>query len=130
LNWIAAGGTLLLIAGLITIPVLSISLAARAYVTTLKQLMWAILTVVTVLALVHVMNESGQTITLGPLVAGAGGIFAFIGPMIGWLGVAVTRSDMSSNSLFGALRVTAAKQSGLSPILITAANTVGGVLGT
>ena len=65
MNWIAAGGTLLLIAGLITIPVLSISLAARAYVTTLKQLMWAILTVVTVLAHAHVMNESGQTITLG-----------------------------------------------------------------
>ena len=130
MNWIAAGGTLLLIAGLITIPVLSISLAARAYVTTLKQLMWAILTVVTVLALVHVMNESGQTITLGRSSPGAGGIFAFIGPMIGWLGVAVTGSDMSSNSLFGALRVTAAKQSGLSPILMTAANTVGGVLGT
>jgi lactate permease len=50
--------------------------------------------------------------------------------MIGWLGVAVTGSDMSSNSLFGALQVTAAKQSGLSPILMTAANTVGGVLGT
>jgi L-lactate permease len=49
LNWIAAGGTLLLIASLITVPVLSISLAARAYVTTLKQLMSAILTVVTVL---------------------------------------------------------------------------------
>jgi lactate permease len=65
LDWIAAGGTLLLIAGLITIPVLSISLAARAYVTTLKQLMWAILTVVTVLAHAHVMNKSGQTITLG-----------------------------------------------------------------
>jgi lactate permease len=129
LNWIAAGGTLLLIAGLITIPVVSISLAARAYVTTLKQLMWAILTVVTVLALVHVMNEAGQTITLG---AGrrAGGIFAFIGPMIGWLGVGVTGSDRSSNSMFGALQVTAAKQSGLSPILMAAANTFGGVLGT
>jgi lactate permease len=50
LNWIAAGGTLL-IAGLITIPLLSLARAARAYVTTLKQLRCAILTVVTVLAL-------------------------------------------------------------------------------
>ena len=50
--------------------------------------------------------------------------------MIGWLGVGVTGSDRSSNSMFGALQVTAAKQSGLSPILMAAANTFGGVLGT
>jgi lactate permease len=129
LNWIAAGGTLL-IAGLITTPVLSISLAraARAYVTTLKP-RCAILTVVTLLALGCVMKQSGQTITLGRWVAGAGGILAFIGPMISWLGVGVTGSDRSSNSLFGALQVTAAKQSGLSPILMAAANRSGGVLG-
>ena len=107
LNWVAASGTLLLIAGLITIPVLRIGLAraAHAYVTTLKQLKWAIITVVTVLALAYVMNASGQTITLGLWVAGAGGIFAFISAMIGWFGVAVTGSDTSSNSLFGALQV-------------------------
>jgi lactate permease len=130
-NWVAASGTLLLIAGLITIPVLRISLAraARAYVTTLHQLRWAILTVVTVLALAYVMNASGQTITLGLWVAGAGGIFAFISPMIGWFGVAVTGSDTSSNSLFGALQVAGAKDAGLSPVLMAAANSSGGVLG-
>jgi lactate permease len=130
-NWVAASGTLLLIAGLITIPVLRISLAraARAYVTTLHQLRWAMLTVVTVLALAYVMNASGQTITLGLWVAGAGGIFAFISPMIGWFGVAVTGSDTSSNSLFGALQVAGAKDAGLSPVLMAAANSSGGVLG-
>jgi len=131
LNWVAAGGTLLLIAGLITVPVLRLSLAraARAYVTTLKQLRWAIVTVTTVLALAYVMNASGQTITLGLWVAGAGGFFAFISAMIGWFGVAVTGSDTSSNSLFGALQVAAAKDSGLSPVLMAAANSSGGVLG-
>jgi lactate permease len=131
LNWIAASGTLLLIAGLISIPVLRIGLAraAQAYVTTLKQLKWAILTVVTVLALAYVMNASGQTITLGLWVAGAGGIFAFISAMIGWFGVAVTGSDTSSNSLFGALQVAGAKDAGLPPVLMAAANSSGGVLG-
>jgi lactate permease len=98
-------------------------------VTTLKQLRWAIVTVVTVLALAYVMNASGQTVTLGLWVAGAGGFFAFIGAMIGWFGVAVTGSDTSSNSLFGALQVAAAKDSGLSPVLMAAANSSGGVLG-
>ena len=130
-NWIAAGGTLLLIAGLITIPVLRISLAGavRAYVATLKQLRWAIVTVMTVLALAYVMNQSGQTVTLGLWVAGAGGIFALLSPMIGWLGVAVTGSDTSSNALFGALQVKAAQGADLAPVLMAAANSSGGVLG-
>jgi lactate permease len=131
MNWVAASGTLLLAAGLLTIPVLHLSRggAARAYVNTLKQLKWAILTVVSVLALAYVMNASGQTVTLGLWVAGAGSIFAFISAMIGWFGVAVTGSDTSSNSLFGALQVAAAKNSGLSPVLMAGANSSGGVMG-
>ena len=81
------------------------------------------------LALAYVMNLSGQTITLGLWVAGAGGVFAFLSSLIGWLGVAVTGSDTSSNSLFGALQVTAAKDAGLNPTLLAAANSSGGVLG-
>jgi lactate permease len=130
-NWLAAGGTLLLIAGLITIPVLGISLskAAGAYVTTYKQLWTAIITVMAVLALAYVMNASGQTATLGNWMAGAGGAFALLSPIIGWLGVAVTGSDTSSNSLFGALQVTAAGKAGLDPVLMAASNSSGGVLG-
>ena len=82
-----------------------------------------------VLALAFVMNTSGQTVTLGLWLAGAGGIFAFLSAFIGWLGVAVTGSDTSSNSLFGALQVAAAKDAGLSPALMAAANSSGGVLG-
>ena len=93
------------------------------------QLRWAILTVMAVLALAFVMNASGQTITLGTWMAGAGGFFALLSPILGWLGVAVTGSDTSSNSLFGALQVTAAGKAGLSPVLMAASNSSGGVLG-
>ena len=85
-------------------------------------------TVCTVLAVAYVMNLSGQSITLGTWAAGAGGFFAFLSPLIGWFGTAVTGSDTSTNSLFGALQVAAAKQSGLSPTLLAAANSSGGVL--
>ncbi len=131
LNILSAAGTLLLIAGVLTMLVLRVGLgrALQAYVATLDQLKWAIVTVASVLALAFVMNASGQTNTLGLWMAGAGGVFAFISPILGWLGVAVTGSDTSSNSLFGALQVTAAGQSGLSPTLLAAANSSGGVLG-
>ena len=130
-DWLATPGTLLLIAGFLTMAALRIRgrTALSAYADTLNQLKWAILTVASVLALAYVMNLSGQTITLGQWVAGAGGAFAFFSSMIGWLGVAITGSDTSSNSLFGALQVTAAKDAGLSPTLLAAANSSGGVLG-
>ncbi len=95
----------------------------------LGQLKWAILTVLTVLALAYVMNLSGQTVTLGQWMAGAGAFFAFLSSILGWLGVAVSGSDTSSNSLFGLLQVTAGHQAGLSPTLLAAANSSGGVLG-
>jgi len=124
-------GTQMLIAGIITMIALRLSLprAAKAYGAALHQLRWAIVTVMGVLALAFVMNASGQTITLGTWMAAAGGAFALISPILGWLGVAVTGSDTSSNSLFGALQVTAANQAGLSPVLMAAGNSSGGVLG-
>ena len=131
LNWLPAAGTLMLISGLITMAVLGLTpgRALKVAGATLDQLKWAILTVAAVLALAYVMNQSGQTITLGLWVAGAGGIFAFFSAAIGWLGVAVTGSDTSSNALFGALQVTAAQDADLSPTLMAAANSSGGVLG-
>jgi lactate permease len=130
-NWLITPGTLVLIAGLITMPLLRLGPVAglRNYGRTLNQLKWAILTVLIVLALAYVMNLSGQTITLGKWMAGAGGFFAFLSSILGWLGVAVSGSDTSSNSLFGLLQVTAGHQTGLSPTLLAAANSSGGVLG-
>ncbi|MBV8930396.1 MAG: L-lactate permease [Mycobacteriaceae bacterium] len=131
LNLLTTPGTQMLIAGILSMIVLRLSVprALKAYGVTLHQLRWAILTVMAVLALGFVMNLSGQTITLGTWMAGAGGAFALLSPILGWLGVAVTGSDTSSNSLFGALQVTAANQAGLSNVLMAASNSSGGVLG-
>jgi len=130
LNWLTAAGTALLVSGLITAIVLRVrpSVALRVYLRTLDQTKWAIVTVCAVLGVAYVMNFSGQTITLGTWAAGAGGFFAFLSPLTGWFGTAVTGSDTSTNSLFGALQVAAAKHAGLSPTLLAAANSSGGVL--
>jgi lactate permease len=129
-NWLTAAGTWLLVSGVLTAIVLRVrpALALRVYGRTLDQIKWALVTVCTVLALAYVMNLSGQTATLGTWAAGAGGFFAFLSPLIGWFGTAVTGSDTSTNSLFGALQVAAAHKSSLSPTLLAAANSSGGVL--
>ena len=130
-GWPNAAGTLLLVAGLLTMLTLRFNpgRAIRVMGRTLYELRWATLTVATVLALAYVMNLSGQTITLGQWIAGASGILPFLSGIIGWLGVAVTGSDTSSNSLFGTLQVAAAQKAGYSPTLLAAANSSGGVLG-
>ncbi|MEU6023043.1 L-lactate permease [Micromonospora sp. NPDC048871] len=130
-NWLSSTGTLLVLAGLVTMAILRVTprTALVAYGQTLASLRWAILTVCGLLALAFVMNGSGQTATLGTWMAGAGGLFALLSPVLGWLGVALTGSDTSSNSLFGALQVTAAQRAGLDPVLLAAANASGGVVG-
>ncbi|HEY2221753.1 L-lactate permease [Actinomycetospora sp.] len=131
LNWLAAAGTILLIAGVLTMLVLRVrpGEALRAYGSTLRELRSAIVTVMAVLALAYVMNLSGQTITIGQWLAATGGFFAVLSPVLGWLGTAVTGSDTSSNSLFGALQTAAAQKAGLDPVLLASANSSGGVLG-
>jgi lactate permease len=124
-------GTVVLFCGLLTIAVLRVNLASalRTYAETLDQLKLAIITVMAVLGLAYVMNLTGMTSTLGRWIAGSGDLFAFLSPIIGWLGVAITGSDTSSNALFGALQVEAAKEAGLSQVLLASANSSGGVLG-
>ncbi|MBV9714707.1 MAG: L-lactate permease [Solirubrobacterales bacterium] len=129
-NWLTAAGTWLLVSGVLTAIVLRVrpALALRTYVRTLDQIKWALITVCAVLAVAYVMNLSGQTVTLGTWAAGAGSFFAFLSPLIGWFGTAVTGSDTSTNSLFGGLQVAAAHKAGLSPTLLAGANSSGGVL--
>ncbi|WP_433571513.1 L-lactate permease [Streptomyces sp. CA-251247] len=128
---IATGGTLVLLAGALTAVVLGVRAAdaAREWLATVRELRFAILTVISVLALAYVMNLSGQAATIGQFVAAAGAGLAFLSPVLGWFGVAVSGSDTSANALFGALQVSAARESGLSPELLAAANSSGGVLG-
>ncbi|MFF2730502.1 L-lactate permease [Streptomyces sp. NPDC058008] len=128
---LGTGGTLVLLAGLVTAAVIGVraGTAAREWAATVHELRYAILTVTSVLALAYVMNLSGQAATIGQSVAAAGAGLAFLSPVLGWFGVAVSGSDTSANALFGALQVSAARESGLSPELLAAANSSGGVLG-
>ncbi|WP_406139414.1 L-lactate permease [Streptomyces sp. NBC_01089] len=128
---ISTGGTLVLFAGVLTAAVIGVRAgdALREWAATVRELRYAILTVTSVLALAYVMNLSGQAATIGHFVAAAGAGLAFLSPVLGWFGVAVSGSDTSSNALFGALQVSAAHESGLSPQLLAAANSSGGVLG-
>ena len=130
-NYANAAGTLLLVTGLLTMIALKVTpgRALAVYGRTMDQLKLATVTVMSVLALAYVMNLSAQTLTIGNWIAGAGGVLALFSSIIGWLGVAVTGSDTSSNSLFGVLQQQAAEKAGLDPLLLTAANSSGGVLG-
>ncbi|WP_457099604.1 L-lactate permease [Microbacterium sp. P5_E9] len=131
LNLLGTGGTLLLISGIIVAIAYRVgfSRAFAAYAATLHQLRFTIVTVTGVLALAYVMNLSGQTQSLGAALAATGAFFIILSPAIGWLGVAITGSDTSSNALFGLLQATTAEQVGISPILAAAANSSAGVLG-
>src|SRR3954466_8530307 len=130
LNWLGSPGTAVLVSGLLTMLVLRIPprVGLGAYRDTLVRLRGTMLTITSVLALAYVMNLSGEVVTIGLWAAGVGGIFALISPLIGWLGVAITGSVTASNSLLGGLQVTAAHDAGLSPTLVAAGNSTGGVL--
>jgi len=129
-NWLSATGTLLLFAGIITAIVLRIPpwVAVRTYGQTLRQFGWAIVTVLLVFGVSYVMNLSGQISTLGIWLAQTGPFFAFLAPVVGWFGVAVTGTDAGSNALFGNLQVTAATQLHANPVLFASAGSSGGVM--
>ena len=130
-QWLSSPGSLLLICGIIVALAYRISpmVAAREYGATAFRLRWAFLTVASVLALAYVMNQSGQTLTIGYWIAATGAFFAFLAPVLGWLGTAVTGSDTSANALFATLQQAAGQRAGLDPTLLVAANTSGGVVG-
>jgi lactate permease len=127
-NYLSVAGTLLFVSGILTMITLRVRVAAavRIFGATLVQVRWALATIFMILAIAFVMNWSGQTSTLGRFLAGAGPAYALLSPVIGWIGVVVTGSDNSTNALFGHLQVVAAKETGISPVLLAASNTTGG----
>jgi lactate permease len=132
LGYLSNAGTLLIISGVIVMIAYRIKpgLAVKEFGKTVYKLRFALLTVGSVLGLAYVMNLSGQTITIGQwLAAGTGAFFAFLSPILGWVGTAVTGSDTSANALFATLQQSAAEEAGLDPTLLVAANTSGGVVG-
>lgn len=124
-------GTLLLVSGLATMALYKVSAVKgwRIYKDGVYALRWTIVTVSLMLALSYVMNLSGQTTTMGLALAATGAAFAVLSPVLGWIGTALTGSDTSSNALFGNLQVTAATQTGLSPVLMAVSNSTAGALG-
>ncbi|MFL9863722.1 L-lactate permease [Paraburkholderia fungorum] len=130
-EWLLSAGSIVLIAGLLSTPILKVSapVATRTYLKNLHELRWAVFTVCCVVGVAYVMNLSGQIVTLGIWAARAGPAFAPVSPILGWFATALTGSDTSANALFGMLQLTTAHHTGLSDILLTAANTSGGVVG-
>jgi lactate permease len=130
-NWLSATGTAILFAALATAFYLQIP-AARVIKTagyTLVRMRAPLLTIAFMLSLGFVTRYGGTDATLGLAFTHTGVLYPFFAAMLGWLGVALTGSDTSSNVLFGSLQKITAQQLGLDPILITTANSTGGVMG-
>jgi lactate permease len=130
-NALSATGTALLFAGILAGFCLGLNpmRMLRVYGRTLRQVRISLLTIALMLALGYTTRFSGTDATVGLALASTGFLFPFFSPLIGWLGVALTGSDTSSNVLFGNLQQVTAKQLNFSPILMTASNSSGGVMG-
>jgi len=131
LNLCSATGTGILLAALVA--GLAMGLTPRQMLHTYTQTVWrvrySLLTIAGMLALGNVTKYSGTDATLGLAMARTGTLYPFFGTLLGWLGVALTGSDTASNVLFGSLQKITAEQTGISPILMGAANSSGGVMG-
>ena len=90
---------------------------------------WALFTIAAMLALAFTTKYGGSDATMGLAFTRTGPLYPFFAPLLGWLGVALTGSDTSSNALFGSLQRITAEQLGLNPTLIVASNSTGGVMG-
>jgi lactate permease len=131
LNWLSATGTSLLLCGVISGTILGIAPAAlaRLFSRTLWRVRWSLVTIAAMMALGFTSRYGGLDAAMGFAFASTGVLFPFFSPLLGWLGVALTGSDTSSNVLFGNLQQITAGQVGVSPVLAAASNSSGGVMG-
>jgi lactate permease len=130
-NWLSATGTGILFAAVLSAFLMGISpyRFVRAFLHTLHRLRWSLFTIACMLAIAYTTQFSGTDVTLGLAFTRTGVLYPFFAAMLGWLGVALTGSDTSSNALFGNLQRITAERLGLNPILICATNSTGGVMG-
>jgi lactate permease len=130
-TYISFTGSGMLLAAIISGFVMGFSPAKLVieYGRTIKVCAYSLITISAMLAIGTLTRYSGIDATLGLAFAGAGVLYPFFGTLLGWLGVALTGSDTASNVLFGGLQKITAEQLGLSPILMSAANSSGGVMG-
>ena len=131
LNWLSATGTGMLLSSLLSGLLLGLGPARllRTFIGTLKRVRVSLLTISTMLALGFTTRFGGLDASMGLAFASTGFLFPFFSPMLGWLGVALTGSNTSSNVLFGNLQQISAQQLGISPLLAAASNSSGGVMG-
>jgi lactate permease len=131
LNGLSATGSGIFAAALLSALIMGYSLKSlvRVWWKTLKRVRFSLLTVAAMMAVGFVSRYAGLDATMGLAFARTGVLYPFFGTMLGWLGVALTGSDTSSNVLFGSLQKITAGQLGLSPTLMAAANSAGGVMG-
>ncbi len=130
-NWLSFTGTGILVAAVISAFLMGYTprAMARAWWATLRRVRFSLLTVAAMLSLGFITRYSGLDAAMGLTFAKTGKFYPFFGTMLGWLGVALTGSDTSSNVLFGSLQRISAEQIGLNPTLMAAANSCGGVMG-
>jgi len=130
-NWLSATGSGIALAALLGGLVMGCSARtmAQTYLMNAKRLIPSLLTISGMMALGFVTRYSGADTILGLAFAHTGVFYPFFGALLGWLGVALTGSDTSSNVLFGNLQVVSAQQVGVDPTLMAAANSSGGVMG-
>jgi lactate permease len=130
-SWLSATGTAIFLAAIIAGLVMGCSVRelASTYLATLRNVRTSLVTIAVMMALGFTTRYSGLDATLGLAFATTGVLYPFFGTMLGWLGVALTGSDTSSNVLFGSLQRITAEQLGLSPVLMAASNSSGGVMG-
>jgi lactate permease len=130
-TWLSYTGTGMLIAAVISGLLMGFSPAGliAAYGRTIKVCAYSLITISAMLAIGTLTRLSGIDATLGLAFAATGLLYPFFGTLLGWLGVALTGSDTASNILFGNLQRITSEQLGISPILMSAANSSGGVMG-
>jgi lactate permease len=130
-NWLTATGTGCFLAALFSAAILGLGFGRtfQIFGRTLFRLRFAIVAMTCMLGLGYVTRYSGMDAVLGLAFTRTGYLFPFFGTFIGWLGVALTGSDTSSNALFGGLQKITAQQLNISPILMCATNSAGGVMG-
>ena len=130
-NWLSATGTAILLAALATALYLRVSARQLGAVAamTLRRMRAPLMTIMLMLSLGFVTRYGGTDATLGLAFTKTGALYPFFAALLGWLGVALTGSDTSSNVLFGSLQKITAQQLGFNPILIVTANSTGGVMG-
>ncbi len=130
-SWLSTPGTGTFLAGLIAGPLLGLSFKRTLgiFFRTLGKLKLSLIAIMAMLGLGYVTRYCGMDATMGMALARTGVLFPFFGTAIGWLGVALSGTDAGANALFGSLQVITANKLGLSPILMGAANSAGGVMG-